>query len=212
MKRGFTLIELLVVLAIIAILAAILFPVFAKAREKARQSSCLSNLKQMGTGCLMYAQDFDERLPGTYTMMPPGPWPLIHWTTLIAPYVKNTQIFMCPSDSVHTWNSYGANTYVMPDSRGAFDASIGPITHPAETLMLFDAWTAQAWCMAGNWYGMRTCTTNCWGGRPAGLRNDQVDISRHNGGFNATMCDGHSKWYRGGTADWQYAAFWQKTR
>ncbi len=63
MRRGFTLIELLVVIAIIAILAAILFPVFAKAREKARQSSCLSNMKQIVLGTMQYAQDYDERLP-----------------------------------------------------------------------------------------------------------------------------------------------------
>ena len=92
MRRGFTLIELLVVIAIIAILAAILFPVFARAREKARQASCLSNLKQLGLGLMMYAQDYDERLPGTYTMVPPGPWPLVFWPQIILPYVKNTQI------------------------------------------------------------------------------------------------------------------------
>ncbi len=65
MRKGFTLIELLVVIAIIAILAAILFPVFAKAREKARQTSCLSNMKQIGLASMMYAQDYDERLPGS---------------------------------------------------------------------------------------------------------------------------------------------------
>ena len=70
-KRGFTLIELLVVIAIIAILAAILFPVFARAREKARQSSCLSNVKQIGLGMMMYVQDYDERFPTLY-YTPPG--------------------------------------------------------------------------------------------------------------------------------------------
>ncbi|MEN6404264.1 MAG: prepilin-type N-terminal cleavage/methylation domain-containing protein, partial [Armatimonadia bacterium] len=67
MKRGFTLIELLVVIAIIAILAAILFPVFAKAREKARQTSCLNNCKQLGTAIVQYCQDYDERMPKCYT-------------------------------------------------------------------------------------------------------------------------------------------------
>ena len=72
MRRGFTLIELLVVIAIIAILAAILFPVFARAREKARQSSCLSNVKQLALGTMMYCQDYDERLPASYTIGAPA--------------------------------------------------------------------------------------------------------------------------------------------
>jgi prepilin-type N-terminal cleavage/methylation domain-containing protein len=96
MKRGFTLIELLVVIAIIAILAAILFPVFAKAREKARQASCQSNLKQLALGVLMYAQDYDETLPlwnryANANQMPLAP------PAAIFPYVKNVQIYECPS-------------------------------------------------------------------------------------------------------------------
>src|SRR5579875_1263967 len=93
-RRGFTLIELLVVIAIIAILAAILFPVFAQAREKARQISCLSNLKQIGTGISMYVQDYDEtffQLP--YTTDPPH---LTAWSDLVQPYIKNTAVFTCP--------------------------------------------------------------------------------------------------------------------
>src|SRR5688572_2416752 len=97
-RPAFTLIELLVVIAIIAILAAILFPVFAQARSKARQAGCLSNQKQIGTGIMMYAQDYDERLPACHS------WGL-GWTPavqgryiqqLTAPYVKNEPIWFCP--------------------------------------------------------------------------------------------------------------------
>src|SRR5574341_1313661 len=92
-SAGFTLIELLVVIAIIAILAAILFPVFAQAREKARAASCLSNTKQLGLAMRMYAQDFDEVNVGSYSY--PNTWgacPMFMWMDLIQPYVKNTQL------------------------------------------------------------------------------------------------------------------------
>ncbi|MBI3261021.1 DUF1559 domain-containing protein [Candidatus Berkelbacteria bacterium] len=104
-KKGFTLIELLVVIAIIAILAAILFPVFAKAREKARQSSCMSNMKQLGLACIQYAQDYDERFamaiffPATQPAAQ-GPSPcaqIVYYS--IQPYLKNQQIMICPSEA-----------------------------------------------------------------------------------------------------------------
>ncbi len=96
-RRGFTLIELLVVIAIIAILAAILFPVFARAREKARQASCQSNEKQLALGTLMYAQDYDERLPMRWVQFADGSRYYI--PEMIYPYIKNTQLFECPSVS-----------------------------------------------------------------------------------------------------------------
>src|SRR5690606_13826243 len=116
-RTGFTLIELLVVIAIISILAAILFPVFARARENARRTSCLSNLKQIGLGIMMYTQDYDEKYPFSYpavaaertkqtdTSMPGYKFTTnlgsdAHWVTWmdrIYPYVKSTQLFVCPS-------------------------------------------------------------------------------------------------------------------
>ncbi len=105
-RKAFTLIELLVVIAIIAILAAILFPVFAQARDKARQASCLSNVKQIGTAMMMYAQDYDEVLPRNAYADEPRVREGDHftncssprWMDVLQPYIKNLQIFNCPSD------------------------------------------------------------------------------------------------------------------
>jgi prepilin-type N-terminal cleavage/methylation domain-containing protein/prepilin-type processing-associated H-X9-DG protein len=110
-QRGFTLIELLVVIAIIAILAAILFPVFAQARDKARQSSCLSNMKQIGTATMMYTQDYDERYPNHIWNAANGGGPGLHplpdgrmyqghvgWPLKFYPYIKNLAVYVCPSD------------------------------------------------------------------------------------------------------------------
>ena len=128
-KSAFTLIELLVVIAIIAILAAILFPVFARARENARRASCQSNLKQIGLGIIQYIQDYDEKYPsanisgGLASYIPPGQstydgyFGYGFWRASIQPYVKNTQIFQCPSSTKTApginWSSnpgfYGTN-------------------------------------------------------------------------------------------------------
>jgi prepilin-type N-terminal cleavage/methylation domain-containing protein/prepilin-type processing-associated H-X9-DG protein len=108
-SRAFTLIELLVVIAIIAILAAILFPVFAQAREKARQASCMSNLKQVGMALMQYAQDYDEGHPGVwFGPVNRMPWSqptdgvtFYKWMDAVYPYVKNEQVFNCASDGVN---------------------------------------------------------------------------------------------------------------
>lgn len=98
-RHAFTLIELLVVIAIIAILAAILFPVFAKAREKARQTSCLSNEKQLGLSFLQYIQDYDEHFPAAWDN---NRQPAANWSEMVFPYVKSLGVFQCPSNSLAT--------------------------------------------------------------------------------------------------------------
>jgi len=145
MKRhGFTLIELLVVIAIIAILAAILFPVFAKAREKARQTSCLSNVKQIVLGALQYVQDYDERTPGhgctwrDYAVAGAGP---TCWVSKIYPYVKNVQIFKCPSGTQQAavnvnGSAYAANHNFVGPGAGV---ALGSIASPAQTIWHADA-------------------------------------------------------------------------
>jgi prepilin-type N-terminal cleavage/methylation domain-containing protein/prepilin-type processing-associated H-X9-DG protein len=168
-RKGFTLIELLVVIAIIAILAAILFPVFAQARAKARQISCLSNTKQMGTATMMYVQDYDETLPGYRFNGPAGsginPYAsdarvgssakdVIFINQLLYPYIKNNDVWKCPS-GVQQWvniddktgatgafQSYGGeNSYAMSNYlfRSNAGLSIAAITAPADTVGMVDA-------------------------------------------------------------------------
>jgi prepilin-type N-terminal cleavage/methylation domain-containing protein/prepilin-type processing-associated H-X9-DG protein len=104
-RVGFTLIELLVVIAIIAILAAILFPVFAKAKAKALQTSCLSNQKQLGLAIMMYAQDWDETYPSSYYYINGANSSngYVQWSGMIAPYVQNRGLFVCPQHAVKGW-------------------------------------------------------------------------------------------------------------
>jgi prepilin-type N-terminal cleavage/methylation domain-containing protein/prepilin-type processing-associated H-X9-DG protein len=128
-KRGFTLIELLVVIAIIAILAAILFPVFARAREAARKTSCLNNLKQLGTGIMMYAQDYDESVPSTQFggMQTTPAWANYNWSyvfVMLEPYLKNTNILACPSAPKNLFgtpqinSNYAYSEYLYDVNRG----------------------------------------------------------------------------------------------
>src|SRR5690349_6001739 len=132
--RGFTLIELLVVIAIIALLAAILFPVFARARENARKSSCANNMKQIGIGIAQYTQDYDESMPYREIAVNGT---TISWKGSLQPYIKNLQVFQCPSNSKRTTNdsrgtpiSYGANTRNgSTDGWGVFakDSTVVPV-------------------------------------------------------------------------------------
>ena len=183
MRRGFTLIELLVVIAIIAILAAILFPVFAKAREKARQTSCLSNLKQLELGLLMYAQDFDQRhiyagLPTPVAATPTGPYTgsgtnRWWWFDLVQPYVKNTQIGICPSDGATTNCCGFPNRSYQPNTNMA-GVTEATVLDPAQTIHLIES--------KANYQAVNTDP------------GSYINQKNHNQGWNMAFVDGHAKW------------------
>ena len=177
MRRGFTLIELLVVIAIIAILAAILFPVFAKAREKARQSACLSNVKQLALAVLQYTQDYDEKMPigqydtpTIYTL-----WNIPQNTSPLCPYIKNTQIAYCPSDKTSV--GYG---WPHPHHPYRYSSrSIGYFSYPSECMLFGESRNY-------TWIYCPICRTEDGG-------NGYVS-DRHNNGSNVAFIDGHAKW------------------
>lgn len=126
---GFTLIELLVVIAIIAILAAILFPVFARARENARRSSCQSNLKQIGLGIFQYTQDYDEKLPSRVNFGTQND----NWREVIQPYIKSTQLFACPSNTGNTLKTYPSERENGPRASYSINGTDGNIGGTAPT-------------------------------------------------------------------------------
>lgn len=187
MRRGFTLIELLVVIAIIAILASILFPVFARAREKARQSSCLSNLKQIDMAFQSYAQDYDEQLPyasaGAASAAPLPISPAWIYASVanvwdvsagsIYPYIKNSQIYICPSRKSYTPSgcTYSMNSQCSGTSLGSIDDVSG-------TALLTEA----------------DCDDGVTNYATDGNGDGGTGITIHNNGCNVAFADGHVKW------------------
>jgi len=224
LKAGFTLIELLVVIAIIAILAAILFPVFAKAREKARTISCLSNTKQLGLAVAMYVQDHDEAFGGGSTHLGGDPSSCIGhrwWLDMIEPYVKNRQLKNCPSERV----SVPFFDPILGDVKGT-DCS-----NPGQYYSSYSWNVIICWIDGANGLGSFGCipTLKYWGirrgtalaavSRPAEViqimdsadgwietwadsmtdlarSRDGLPYRRHTDGFNAAYVDGHAKWSR----------------
>ena len=202
-RPGFTLIELLVVIAIIAILAAILFPVFARAREQARRTACLSNCKQIGTALFMYAQDYDETLPERYgNCCGPstfGDYEYYNcvgyertWKNMLYPYIKNLQVFQCPSNptakigvNVDSTANTGTN---VPDPRfmagydmylpnfgsvaaigfnGSYPQTLAGLTYPANELIIVES--HYLWADIGPWLSYcepsgPTCDPNSYPG------------------------------------------------
>ena len=223
-RGGFTLIELLVVIAIIAILAAILFPVFSRAREKARTASCQSNLKQIMLGVKMYISDYDEKF-----MAPNCPNAAVGstanthnntaeasevtWITQLDPYVKNFQIFKCPSYSGFNIG-YGYNPYLQWSKRGEGQypagAGEGDVRNFAGTVCIADVNSSPTVQQAGNFDLMTSDngTISRAGVIEGGLAGTSVPETtgalpmggapepRHTDGCNFAFTDGHVKWVK----------------
>jgi len=216
-KHGFTLIELLVVIAIIAILAAILFPVFARAREKARQTSCLSNVRQLALAVDMYLTDYEAYPLHSHKELGNPGW---RWMKMLLPYVKNEGIYACPSASrraVDLNNStqlYGWNYQYLGNGRNptgfgpALLVSESQVETPAETVAIADSGGLAANLGTGTegagGYSIDPPLPNplfgvYYGGAAASGR--ATVAPRHNGGANLAFCDGHAKWLRIETLD-----------
>ncbi len=202
MRKGFTLIELLVVIAIIAILAAILFPVFARAREKARQSNCLSNLKQLGLAALMYAQDYDELLPyedyDTDASGDEGAGDTT-WRSVVLPYCKNQQIFFCPSKKMTSsvfdgGADYGENAgyainvchWTSGSPTPPFGQALARVEDTASCILFLESDGTHE----------IGCETNDRGWQPSASYG-----KRHNDGANYAFVDGHGKWLKPDVVD-----------
>ena len=220
-RSGFTLIELLVVIAIIAILAAILFPVFAQARAKARQTACLSNMKQIGTGLAMYTQDYDEMLAGNATQAPNSgagdagyasrsPIGFMdtnetrvrrNWGRDMQPYIKNTDIFRCPNSTPRSGGPSGA-TSDYRESTVAGAANMSYLLNGIASTKALAAIPAPAdiiYVHEYRYYG-RVCQVRphpdgTIGGVPAYRQfNHEFYDFMHAEGGNLAFCDGHAKW------------------
>jgi|YNPNPStandDraft_1061719.scaffolds.fasta_scaffold13599_6 prepilin-type N-terminal cleavage/methylation domain-containing protein len=205
-RCGFTLIELLVVIAIIAILAAILFPVFAKAREKARMTSCLSNEKQLGLAVMMYAQDYDETLP--YHQHPCCiPYfardPRVTWISGITPYVKNAGVWACPS-AVNAWEtSESPGSGSMPTATNyvlwgnSIAKKLAAIQEPSRSPYLTE-WAA---CGPHAYVRPLNCCNGAGWGRPYNEVPSYWGVNHGSepgptlapGLYNVIYCDGHAK-------------------
>ena len=178
-KKGFTLIELLVVIAIIAILAAILFPVFARARENARKTNCLSNVKQIMVGVMAYVQDYDEKYPmyyaGTTTDTTLFSYPYVWWDSMVQPYIKNLKIYRCPSTSaaISYGDDYGWNHNVFAVGTGK---TLATVEQPAGLMFMTEKGAGGGpYVHSGTYYAC---------------------ADRHMNGANVGFADGHAKWWK----------------
>lgn len=181
---GFTLIELLVVIAIIALLAAILFPVFARARENARRSTCQSNLKQIGLGMLQYTQDYDETYPGVGGTCPSLVGLPQTQATNIMPYVKSDQVFKCPSDTLNSRTvSYGTNQWLGFTQFSLPMLKLSSIQQAPRLITWYEDTYGSSW---------QSFTCHDY----ERYFYNYVASTRHLDGTNLAFADGHVKWYK----------------
>jgi prepilin-type N-terminal cleavage/methylation domain-containing protein/prepilin-type processing-associated H-X9-DG protein len=212
--QAFTLIELLVVIAISAILAAILFPVFARARENARRSSCQSNLKQIGLGIMQYTQDYDEKFP-MFRVGVPAPGKTYGWADSIQPYVKSEQILQCPSNSDvlpdrtsatpvsqqrgytdYLYNSaIGSQTGTNPALGSGI--SLSAVEQASLTVMLLEGFVDPVNPNSPVNNGSARNATRGGNSTTSPLGNvSNVKADRHLEGSNISFSDGHVKWFK----------------
>jgi prepilin-type N-terminal cleavage/methylation domain-containing protein/prepilin-type processing-associated H-X9-DG protein len=191
--QAFTLIELLVVIAIIAILASILFPVFGRARENARRSSCQSNLKQIGLGIMQYTQDYDEKMPGARTdIVGIGEVP---WHVMVQPYIKSTQLFKCPSNSSTGFQQRTGGTTPYPAVPisylcvgGANDwGGTAPMRHNTQSVTTLSSLETPATTILVGEHVDRN-DPEFWASNPDGFQ-----FTNHLGTTNFLFADGHVK-------------------
>ncbi len=207
-KRGFTLIELLVVIAIIAILAAILFPVFARAREKARQTSCLSNLKQIGTAEKMYEQDYDERTTSYYNVPGNGNATTYTWIDMLVPYINNEQVWNCPSSSNEWRDRSGGGHYATYGCNITSVGTDGPTGHP---YLVCYRKIAQIQNVAGALFCADTNGAVYTRWNSSASDNVDGNAPLHNEGQNCVYFDGHAKWQSNQfvISPENYSTFWR---
>jgi prepilin-type N-terminal cleavage/methylation domain-containing protein/prepilin-type processing-associated H-X9-DG protein len=220
---AFTLIELLVVIAIITILAAILFPVFARARENARRAGCQSNLKQIALGIFQYTQDYDEKLPVLMVNDSPSPTAPFGWADALQPYLKSTQIFQCPSEKHATpvgtaapfiglpnpeargYTDYFMNNEAFQNDGRGLGRSIAQFSYPAQTVLLGDTGYGAGGVETSARYSINGRTESNGGSHCATTETAGTlaviyyyDDSRHLEGTNFAFIDGHVKWQKDG--------------
>ena len=217
MKKGFTLIELLVVIAIIAILAAILFPVFVKAKDTAQSANCLNNMKQMGMGIMTYMQNSSDRFPPMiertsshgfiyargdtpakkYISWEPQSEYGVNgnrtWRDTIFPYIKNMNVYSCPSGIKSYSHAYNIKisgfAWINPNNSGQMlwenpPMFMSELRYPTQLVAVCDLGTHQIYIDPYNLYEIKTANL-AFANR----------VYRHQGGINLIMCDGHAKWY-----------------